>query len=241
MRLDPSIVATMRPRPKGGAVHHSWPPLLSALRTAHVAPDLEPGSLQERVGTRRAWQPVNPTSFTALMASYFRGDGQPSEAVLRSRRARYIVHRESDTSSAREIVGRLRLAAPELGTLRLVDNKDADRLELHTVGVESSIPGSEVALELSKARDGMFCRRVVTVRALVIATNALLKRRGAPCRFVPLQGPEGIETYVGVEPIGAMILDSVNALDEPLDELCELASWSPDELSEVVARLRTVA
>lgn len=225
----------------GGRVHPGWTAFVDGLARSGVAPDLGAASVPDRVGRGRASRPPEPHARTALLESYFGGEGRPGQALARVRAARLVEHRESRPSTAREIVGRLRLASPELEGLALVDDETSACLVLRTKGARAAIDDAAVGAEQVLARGVVFVRRTVTVRALVAAVNALLAARGSARRFVPLATCDGVEAYVSVRPSRAMVLDAAGALDEPLDDLCDLTRWSADELAAVVDRLRSVA
>jgi hypothetical protein len=68
-------------------------------------------------------------------------------------------------------------------------------------------------------------RRVVTVDALVVAANKLLKFYGEPIRFLPVASDDGVNAYLAVDRDGAEMLDRIYLWDDDLDELDNFAQW----------------
>ena len=210
------------------AVHAGWRTLLSALHTADLALGVSPATLAPRLGSS-AQRPPEPSALTQLLERYYRGDGDVDTGLARLRHDRVVLHRERDRATARQIVARLRLAAPELGPLGLIEAGDGD-LVLRTFAAQEPL-AKELLDDERFAIDGeIYTRRTVTIRALVEATNVLLARRSIGRRFVPLAVCETAECYVAIAPADVLVLDAASLLDEPLDEVRALARWNEGPL-----------
>lgn len=210
------------------AVHAGWRTLLSALHTADLALGLFPATLSPRLGPS-AERPPEPWALTQLLERYYRGDGDVDTALARLRQDRVVLHREGDRATARQIVARLRLAAPELGPLGLIEETEGE-LVLRTSGAQEPLAKELLEDERFEMNGEKYTRRTVTVRALVAATNVLLARRGITRRFVPIAVCEAAECYVAIAPADALVLDASGLLDEPLDEVRALARWNEGPL-----------
>lgn len=204
--------------------HRGWLDAVSSLHTAGLAAALFPASLPARLGSA-AHRPPEPFALTRLLEAYYRGDGDIEAGLSRLRSDRMVLHREGDRATARQIVARLRLAAPELGPLALIERSD-DELVMRTQGAVEPVAAELLEVERFRIDGAAFERRTITVRALVAATNALLARRGRPERFVPLATCDAVEGWVALEPADALVLDAARLLAEPLDAIRVLACWN---------------
>jgi len=222
-----------------GDAHRGWLDALSSLHLAGLVAALFPGSLPMRLGTA-ARRPPEPHALTRLLVAYYRGDGDVEAGLRRLRADRMAIHRAGDGATARQIVARLRLATPELGPLGLIERSEGE-LVLRTHGAESPLDPSLLELE-RLAIDGVWYeRRMVTVRALAAATNALLAARGLRTRFVPLATAQDTEAWAALEPADALVLDAAGLLAEPLDDIRILACWNRGPLVVYDAAARRVA
>lgn len=237
-------------RPPESGVHVEWRRYLEAFHTVGLGTELEVQSLPARLGEPARAVPTSE-HVARLLDTYYRGDGDVETGMRRARADRYVTHHASDRSTARQIVGRLRIAVPEIGPLALVD-EDARRdrptaLSLRTFRRRAPLPTRELDAEQFEHSGLLYVRRTITVRALVAATNALLASRGIARRFLPLDGTEECESYLGLEPGDAAVLDLVDAFAAPLDELRAFAGWgdsSPEldaDLEELIGPTARVA
>lgn len=216
--------------------HRGWLDALASLHTAGLASALFPASLSARLGGAGA-RPPEPWAFTRLLEGYYRGDGDVEAGLARLRGDRAVLHREGDGATARQIVARLRLAAPELGPLGLIERSRGD-LVLRTQGAQEPLGADLLAVERFSIDGEPFERRTVTVRALAAATNALLAFRGQPHRFVPLATCDAVEAWVAVEPTDVLVLEAARLLAEPLDAIRVLAHWHRGPMVVYNARRR---
>ncbi len=203
--------------------HPRWREVLEGLHRAGLAKALFPASLPARLGSA-ATRPPEPNALTALLDAYYRGDGDVDAGLVRFRTDRIVLHRERDRATARQIVARLRLAAPELGPLGLIE-ESGGRLVLRTYAAQEALAPQLLERE-PLVLDGVpFERRTIEVRSLVVATNTLLSRRQIPFRFVPLALADSVEAYVALDPADVLVLDAEGLLDEPLDAVRAMARW----------------
>lgn len=214
------------------AAHGGWERLIEALHAAELATELDAGTLRAMIG-RLADLAPDLDVVAAVLDLYYRGGGDAGAALRRAREDRVVAIRERDGTTARQVVSKLRLAVPELGALALVEEPAprflwASNFLLRTRGGMSALPVAAMELEPVSLRDGEYLRRTVTVRAIIGAANAILGRRGIAWRFVPIESPDGVETYVAVQRDQAMLLDVADVLAEPLESLLGLAAWRSD-------------
>ncbi len=220
------------------AMHRDWERFVRSLQSAGLLSELTLESIPERLGAHADEAP-DAISTSLLFERYYRGDGDLEAGLRRIRADRYVAHRERDRATAREIVARLRLAIPEIGPLGLVEEDGV--LKLRTFRAQAVLPDALVDEDHMTVMDTVYVRRTVTVRTLVAATNELLRQRNLIHRFVPLDGVDGEEAYVAVEPADALILDSVDALEAPLSALRPFAGWSKGPLVVFPPPTRSVA
>ncbi len=195
-------------------LHPGWPPILATLQEAGVGPEIDPRSLGVRLGARAPWPP-SPDAVSALLDDYYRGDGLSRVAMRRARSDRYVAHREGEHATATTLVARLRWNAPELGPVELLEEETrrGKRLVLHTPGGRAYLARIAIGtLGLPRADGPVVLQRTVTVAALMTAANALLAARGARFRYLPLDGPDHIEAFLGVTGEAARILDGIDSL-----------------------------
>lgn len=207
--------------------HRAWDRLVRAFQSAGLLSELPISSIVARLGAAYHSAP-DGVATASLLEPYYRGDGDVEAGLRRIRQDRYVVHRARDTATAREIVARLRLALPEIGSLGLVEENG--RLFLRTFGAQAELPEAVVDEDQLMVKDTVYVRRIVNVHTLVAATNDLLRQRAISHRFLPLDAREDEEVYVALEPADAILLDSVDALEDSLGTLRPFAGWSKGPL-----------
>lgn len=212
---------------RDGPLHVGWQQLRAALRGAEVAPGLLVRSLHSRLGPAARLLPT-PRAVVDLLDGYFGGEGRGSLDE-----GRFLLFREGERLSARKIVARLRQLVPELGPLTLVEEtgRNGSRLVIRTTGAFIEVEPLDVDVE--HIAPG-WTRRVITVDALVVAANRLLKFYGEPIRFLPLASEDGVNAYLAVSRHGAEMLDRIDFWDEPIEDLDGFAQWVRE--SSVVRR-----
>ncbi len=203
---------------KDGPLHVGWQQLRAALRGAGVAPGLLTRSLHPRLGPAARLLPT-PRAIVNLLDGYF-----STEARGQRDEGRFLVFREDEGLTARRLVARLRQLLPELGPLTLVEEtrKNEKRLVIRTTGAFIEVEPLDVDVE--QIAPG-WTRRVVTVDALVVAVNKLLKFYGEPVRLLPVASEDGVNAYLAVDRDGAEVLDRIYFWDEDLDDLDHFAQW----------------
>ncbi len=214
---------------KDGPLHVGWQQLRAALRGASIAPGLLARSLHPRLGPAARLLPT-PKAIVDLLDGYF-----GSEARGQHDEGRFLVIREDGGLSARKIVARLRQLVPELGPLTLVEEtrRNGTTLVIRTTGAFIEVEPLDVDREMIAPG---WTRRVVTVDALVVAANKLLKFYGEPIRFLPVASEDGVNAYLAVDRDGAEVLDSIYFWGEDLDDLDNFAQWRRESS---VVRTRT--
>lgn len=207
-------------------IHPDWRYFLNVLHEANMATELHPSSLPLRLGSRAELAP-DVVSIATLLDDYYRGDGYSELASRRMRLDRCLVHRDGEPTSARKIVSRLRVLAPELGPLALLEG--TNRFVLRTVGFEAPLPARGIYTHSLPVGGTTFVRRSITVAALVGAANELLAAVRASHRFLPLDGIDGIEMYLAVTEDAAETLERVHLFEAPLTDLSSFAAWKTPE------------
>lgn len=203
---------------KDGPLHVGWQQLRAALRGAEIAPGLLVRSMHPRLGPAARLLPT-PKAIVDLLDGYF-----STEARGLKEEGRFFVFREGERLSARKIVARLRQLVPELGPLTLVEEtrKNGTRLVIRTTGAFIEVEPLDVDVEVIAPG---WTRRVVTVDALVVAVNKLLKFYGEPIRFLPVASEDGVNAFLAVDRNGAEMLDRIYFWDDDIDELDDFAQW----------------
>jgi hypothetical protein len=200
-------------RDREGPLHLGWQRVRAAMRSAGAVPGLFDGVLHGRLGPNARLRPT-PRAIVELLDGYLRAEPDGGH---------YLSVRESDGETARQIVGRLRAAVPELGPLTLVDESHAGRgtLVLRTAGAHAAIDADEIGIDETRTGRTVWIKRSVTVRAIVDATNALLERLDVPMRMLAIEAPDGVEAFLGVDERGAALLDAVAFWETPVAETGE--------------------
>jgi len=169
-----------------------------------IALDIE----QSRVDARRM----------DILASYYRGDEDPSVGARRRLSDRFFMRNDQVPATAHELVSRLANLNPEVGEVSLQRiGGDHGPLVLRSGEHFSAVTDED---------DEDAEPDTVAVRALVRALNALLAKAKVDERLVPLVPDETRELYVGVTEQGAMTLLQGGCTDlSAVAALREFAGW----------------
>lgn len=199
-------------------MHIGWQQFRAALRGARVAPGLLSRSLHPRLGPDARLVPT-PRSVVDLLDGYLSNEARGQRAE-----GRFFVYREGERLSARKMVARMRALVPELGPITLAEETRGgrSRFVIRTTGAFIEVDSLDVDLEVL---EGGWARRVVTVDALVVAVNKMLKFYGETIRFLPVASEDGVNAFLAVDEAGAEVLERVLFWDGPLEELEDFAQW----------------
>jgi hypothetical protein len=223
------------------SVHPEWQRQLDALGAVGLAQELDAAALVRLVPPAEISRAPDLDAIADALDGYYRARDRgpaPGEsgkieidaAMRRCRRDRHVSVREGEGCSARTIVAKLRLAVPELGGLALVEEPFprfawAAPMVLRARGGVAALPVAAMEVEAVSLRDETYLRRTITVRALLGAANAILSKRGIAWRFLPIQSPEGVESYLAVTRDTATFLDPLAIWADPLEGLLPFACW----------------
>jgi len=213
---------------KDGPLHVGWQQFRAALRGAGIAPGLLRRSLHPRLGPAARLLPT-PRAVVDLLDGYLSTEARGQRAE-----GRFFVYREGERLSARKMVTRLRALVPELGPITLAEEtrNGKSRFVIRTTGAFIEVDALDVDLEVIEPG---WTRRVVTVDALVVAVNKMLKFYGEDIRFLPVASEDGVNAFLAVDEEGAEVLERICFWDGPLDELDDFAQWAR-EVSGVYRR-----
>ncbi len=169
-----------------------------------IALDIE----QSRVDSRRM----------DILASYYRGDEDPSIGARRRLSDRFFMRNDHVPATAHQLVSRLANLNPEVGEVSLQRiGGDEGPLVLRSGEQFSAVTDED---------DENAEPETVAVRALVRALNALLAKADVDERLVPLIPDESRELYVGVTEQGAMTLLQGGCTElSAVAALREFAGW----------------
>ncbi len=223
------------------ALHPGWRRYLDALGAVGLGQELDAAALARLVAPADVSRAPDLDAIADALDGYYRardrgpapGESGPIEigaAMRRCRRDRHVSVRENDGANARTIVATLRLAVPELGGLALVEEPRprfvwAAPLVLRARGGVAALPAAAMEVDAVALRDETYLRRTITVRALLGATNTVLSKRGIAWRFLPIQSPEGVESYLAVTRDTASLLEPLAIWADPLEGLLPFACW----------------
>ena len=177
---------------------------LDAQQLESIAVDVE----QSRVDSRRM----------DILASYYRGDEDPSIGARRRLSDRFFMRNDHVPATAHQLVSRLANLNPEVG-----------EVSLQRIGGEDGplvLRSGEQFSAVTDEDDEHAESDTVAVRALVRALNALLAKADVDERLVPLIPDESRELYVGVTEQGAMTLLQGGCTElSAVAALREFAGW----------------
>lgn len=169
-----------------------------------------------------------------LLAAYYLGrPPRPADPrhVTRRRADRFLLHRATDRSTARDVVTALNDVLPELGSIVLERiGGDDGPLVLRSgelIGpvvddVDRAVDTNEIDLE--ELENDV---ETVAVRSIVRAANGLLRQAGVGERIVALRADATREAYLGVDRRAAERLFDARCLEEPsFDEVLDFSSWT---------------
>jgi hypothetical protein len=153
-----------------------------------------------------------------ILASYYRGDEDPSVGARRRLSDRFFMRNDHVPATAHQLVSRLANLNPEVG-----------EVSLQRIGGEDGplvLRSGEQFSAVSDEDDEKAESDTVAVRALVRALNALLAKANVDERLVPLVPDESRELYVGVTEQGAMTLLQGGCTElSAVAALREFAGW----------------
>lgn len=153
-----------------------------------------------------------------ILASYYRGDEDPSVGARRSLSDRFFMRNDHVPATADQLVSRLANLNPEVGEVSLQRIGGDEGPLVLRAGEQFSAVTDE---DDENAEPG-----TVAVRALVRALNALLSKANVDERLVPLVPDESRELYVGVTEQGAMTLLQGGCTElSAVAALREFAGW----------------
>lgn len=205
-------------------LHRGWRHVLSVFHGAGLLNELGPDGLFRILGPGARGAP-DVDIFARILDHYYRGLGDAHRGIRRRRTDRYVALQDGDQATAESWLAQLRAASPELGSPRLErGSSPIEAVILHACVAQVPLSASD----MSMVEHGGLPARSASLGALVSAVNALLEVQGAWRRFVPLDGPDGLEAYLCVDPVAARQLDALGLFAESLDELSELTGWLPD-------------
>lgn len=205
-------------------LHRGWQHVLGVFHGAGLLGELDGGEMLRVLGPGGRGA-LDVDVFARLLDDYYRGLGDARRGTRRRRTDRYVALRAGDPATAESWLAQLRDTAPELGALRL--ERGASPLApvtLHACSAQVALSPSDIGMVAPEGRPA----RSASLGALVSAMNGLLEARGAWRRFVPLDGPDGLEAYLCLDPIAARQLDGLGLFADSLDRLCDLTGWWPE-------------
>lgn len=153
-----------------------------------------------------------------ILASYYRGDEDPSVGARRRLSDRFFMRNDHVPATAHQLVSRLANLNPEVG-----------EVSLQRIGGDDGplvLRSGEQFSAVTDEDDENAEPETVAVRALVRALNALLAKAKVDERLVPLIPDESRELYVGVTEEGAMTLLQGGCTElSAVAALREFAGW----------------
>jgi hypothetical protein len=153
-----------------------------------------------------------------ILASYYRGDEDPSVGARRRLSDRFFMRNDHVPATAHQLVSRLANLNPEVG-----------EVSLQRIGGDDGplvLRSGEQFSAVTDEDDENAEPDTVAVRALVRALNALLAKAEVDERLVPLIPDESRELYVGVTEEGAMTLLQGGCTElSAVAALREFAGW----------------
>lgn len=157
-----------------------------------------------------------------ILERYYGANGDANVGLRRRMTDRFFMHRADDPVTARQLVVRLALLAPEVGKIALERiGDDSDGTYVLRAGEHFGGIVDEEADDGGQDADG-----TLTVRALVRAVNVLLERSEHRYRFIPLLTDDNREAYVATTITGALNLCQEQYLEETdAETLIDFASW----------------
>ena len=194
--------------------HLGWQRLRAALRGGHLAPGLFGSRFNEKIGPYASYPPT-PDLVIDVLEDFFAQSSSLDEG-------RFLCWRSADGQTARSIVTALRNALPEAPGLGLIDGPDGVGLLLRAGRRIASI-SPEAIEQQTVANDHTL--RTVTIDAIVMGTNRLLRAIDSPIRFLPLDSPDDINAFLAVEHRAARRLAEVHLWALSANENDPFASW----------------
>lgn len=206
---------------------------VEVLRNAGLARELE-GEELLRVATLLGDASSDVAKRIDLLEAYYAAGGDDAGARRRRKQDRFIAQHLHSATTAFEVVARLDELAPELAPMQIVriGTTDAGPLVLragdHVAALldehEESLDTDELDLRGfdPNAREESV---MLTIRALVGATNALLDRHGVRERLIALRSDEAREVYVATSVTEAVELARGGWLEDDVEEVIELGAW----------------
>lgn len=193
---------------------------VNAMTAAGLLLEMSADELEHTVHTQTSGDPAKRC--LDILERYYGANGDANVGLRRRMTDRFFMHRADDPVTARQLIVRLALLAPEVGKISLERIGEGDdgtyvlKAGEHFGGIVDD-----------EAEDGgQDPTGTLTVRALVRAVNVLLERSEHRYRFIPLLTDDTREAYVATTVAGALNLCQEQYLEESdVEALMHFASW----------------